>query len=32
MYFAFKGDPIEIASVAKDIKFAVQNLEVLLVK
>lgn len=28
-YFSFKGDPIEIASVTKDIKLAVQNLIVL---
>lgn len=31
-YFSFKGDPVEIASVTKDIKLAVQNLEVLFVK
>lgn len=31
-YFSFKGDPIEIASVTKDIKLTVQNLEVLFAK
>lgn len=31
-YFSFKGDAIETASVTKDIKRAVQNLEVLFSK
>lgn len=31
-YFSFKGDPVETASVTKNIKLAVQNLEVLFAK